>query len=126
MSGRKLNLLPYQTIVSGNMALASITSAVTNILFHDNIGFEFDWTGSSPVGSIAIQVSYSYFQDQNGNVISTGTWTALTLSPAASVSGASGSIVIDLNQLSAPWIRAVYTKVSGTGTLNAWVGAKTV
>ena len=106
------------------MSAASITSAVTQIQFLDNVGYQFVFTGS-PVGEISIQISIDYAQDSQGVVSNAGTWTPLTLSPTASVASA-GNIYVDLNQLSAPWIRAVYTKTSGTGILNAYVCAKAV
>ena len=124
MSGRKNSLKPFLVITAGNMALTSVTSSPTNIQFLDNVGYEFDWTGSTPIGVITIEVSYSYAQDINGNVTNTGTWTSLGLSIA--VSGNTGSAVVDLNQLSAPYVRAVYTKTSGTGTLTGYCGGKAI
>lgn len=106
------------------MASATITSAVTNIQFLDNVGYQFVFTGS-PVGEITIEVSIDHSENSQGVVSTAGTWTALTLTPTASVSAA-GNIYVDLNQLSAPWVRAVYTKTSGTGTLNAYLCAKAV
>lgn len=120
---RKNNLLKYQNITSGNMALVSITSAVTNIQFLDNIGLQFNFTGT-PTGSFQVQVSADYAQDDLGNVQNAGNWIPITLPSSPAASGAAGNIYIDLNQLSAPWLRVVYTKVSGTGTLNAFITAK--
>lgn len=107
------------------MSQATVTSAVTNIQFHDNIGIELVWTGT-PTGSFAVQVSANYDQDQNGNVLNSGNWVSVTLSPTVSAAGSADSAYIDLNQLSAPWIRVVYTKSGGTGTLNGWITGKTV
>lgn len=134
MSGRKSNLLNYQTISSGDMSAASLTSSVTNIQFLDDIGVQFNFSGS-PVGSFAVQVSADYAQDTFGNVTNPGNWAPLTFSyfngattiTATSIPTSAGSpIYIDMALLSAPWIRAVYTKVSGTGTLDAYITAKVV
>lgn len=122
---RKNNLLKFQTITAGNMASATLTSAVTNIQWLDNIGYQFNFSGS-PVGTFAIQVSADYAQDDSGNVTNAGNWIAVSLPTPAVASGSAGSLYIDLNQLSAPWIRAVYTKTSGTGTLNAFITAKQI
>lgn len=122
---QKGSLFQYHNIVNGNMASATITSAVTNIEFLDNIGLQLVFTGA-PVGSFAVQVSASYDQDSLGNVLNAGTWTAITLTPAPIASGAGGDIYIDINQTSSPWIRVVYTKTSGTGTLNSFITAKAV
>lgn len=108
------------------MSQSSITSAVTSILNMDNIGIEFTWSGTSPVGTCSVEVSIDYAQDGQGNVTNSGTWTALTISPTLSVSGNSGSIYVDINQISAPWIRSKYTKTSGTGTLQCYIAGKMV
>lgn len=136
MSGRKDNLLKFKALVDGDMSTASLTSAVTSVAFLDDIGYQFNWTGS-PVGSVSIEVSADYAQDTMSppNVTDTGHWVPLTLTywdsgGSAFVTGFSiptsvGSpIYIDLALLSAPWIRAKYTKVSGTGTIQMTVTAK--
>ncbi len=98
------------------MSATSITSAVTNINTMDNVGITLKWAGA-PVGTFAIQVSNDYDQDYLGNVLSAGTWNTLPLS----LTPALGSpIAVNLNQLPFPWIRIVYTKTSGTGTLQAF------
>lgn len=119
------NILKFQNITSGNMASASITSTVSNIQHLDNIGIQLQWTGV-PVGTFAIQVSADYAQDIEGNVTNTGTWTTLTLGPGISAAGSADNAYVDLNQLSSPWIRVVYTKTSGTGTLNGYIVGKMV
>ena len=123
MSGRKNALLKYAIISSGDMSTASITSAVTNIEYLDNIWIQLNFTGT-PTGTFAVQVSGDYSQGTGGTVLNAGNWTDLTLSTSPVASGAASTIFIDMNQISAPWIRVVYTKTSGTGTLNAFIGAK--
>ena len=124
MSGRKSNLQSYQSLTNGSMA-GNLTTAVTNIAFQDNIGIQLNFTGT-PTGSFAVQVSADYKQDANGNVTNVGNWVTLVLPTAAAAAGAANTIYIDLNQLSAPWIRVVYTASSGAGTLNTFVTAKQV
>ncbi len=126
MSGRKSNLSTFQNIVAGDMSQTTITSTVTNIEFLDNIGIQLNWSGTSPVGTAQVQVSADYEQDMFGNVTNAGHWVAMTLSPSPSISGNTGSIYIDINQHSAPWMRVVYTKGSGVGTLNGFITAKMV
>ena len=122
MSGRKNNLLKFQTVTNGDMSTTSITSAITNIQFLDNVGIQFNWTGS-PTGTFSIQVSADYAQDNNGNVTNPGNWAPLNLS--MSTTGGS-PLYADLNQLSAPWIRAVYTRSAGSGTLQVFITAKMI
>lgn len=134
MGSSKKNLLKFQTVIDGDMSTATITSTVSSIAFLDDIGLQFNWTGS-PVGTFAIQVSADYAQDAQGNVQNTGNWVPLTLTywngaafvTATSLPTSVGSpIYLDLALLSAPWIRTVYTKTSGTGTLNSFITAKSV
>lgn len=134
MSSRKNHLLNFPTIVNGDMSSASLTSSVTSIQYLDNVGFQFNFSGSS-VGTFQVQVSADYYQDTEGNVVTAGNWIPVTLTyllagtvtVSTTVPTSVGSpIYLDLNQLSAPWIRAVYTKASGTGILNAFVTAKVI
>lgn len=125
MSGRKNRLVKYQNITSGNMASASITSAVTNVEGLDNIGLQFTWVGTAPIGSFTVEISIDYAQDYLGNVTNAGTWNTLAISPAVNATGAaSDSAFIALNQLPAPWVRTKYTKTSGTGTLQGYITGK--
>lgn len=131
---RAKNLPVYQNISSGDMSTAAITSQVTSIQFMDDVGLQLNWTGS-PVGTFQIQVSLDYNQDASSppNVTNTGNWVALTLTywngadfvTDTEIPTSVGSpIYLDLALLSAPWIRAVYTKISGSGTLNGYLTAK--
>ena len=120
---RKNVLERYQAITAGNMS-GNLTSPVTNIKFLDNVLMEFVATGS-PGGSYSVEVSADYQTDNNGNVINAGNWTALEFNPSPIITGA-GTVVIDMNQLSAPYIRAKYTRTSGTGSLNLFISAKEV
>lgn len=104
--------------MSGN-----ITSGVTSIQFLDNIGVQFNFTGT-PTGTFQVQVSADYAQDELGNVQNPGNWVPITLTPAPVAAGSSGSVYIDLNELSAPWMRLAYVFTSGTGSLNAFITAK--
>lgn len=123
MSSRKNVLPPFAIISSGDMSQSSLTSTVTNIQYMDNICISLVWTGS-PTGTFAVQGSLDHQQDALGNIITAGNWIALGLSPNPAATGSAGSTLIDLNQLSFPYIRVVYTKTSGTGTLNAKIGGK--
>lgn len=125
MSSRKNALFPFSIITDGDMSLASITSLVTGIQYLDNIAIELSFTGT-PTGTFQVQGSLSYERDAQGNVTNAGQWTPLNLPQSPVASGASGVILIDLNQLSFPYIRVVYTRTSGSGTLNALIGGKVV
>lgn len=124
MSGRKNRLVKYQNIVAQSMA-GNVTSAVTNIEGLDNVGIQLVWT-VAPVGTFSVQVSADYAQDYLGNVTVAGNWVTVTLSPAITASGTADTAYIDMSNLSAPWIRVVYTRTSGSGTLNGYITAKMV
>ena len=125
---RKNVLSVFQIITDGNMA-ADITSLVTSIQYLDNIGIQLKWTGTgTPIGDIKIQVSANYQRDDQGNVLVAGDWVDLNLSPAPAAASVAGGAYIDLNQLSAPYIRVFYDRTSGgTGALlQAYITAKQV
>ena len=107
------------------MASATLTSSVVEIRNQDNVGIQLSWTGT-PVGTFAVQISINHAQDASGNVTVAGDWVTLTLSPSIAAAGTPDSAIIDLNQMSASYIRVVYTRTSGTGTLNAYITAKGV
>ena len=105
---KKSNLKRFQTITSGDMSLASLTSSVTSIEFLDNVGFQLNFTGS-PVGTFSVQVCMDYDADTH----QAGTWTTVSVQQGATAYTAiptslGSPIFIDLNQLSSPFIRLVY------------------
>lgn len=112
--------------ISSAVSLAtSVTSSPTNIEGVDNVGYQINFTGT-PTGTFTVEVSADYQPGTSPHEepINAGNWIALPISPAVTASGAAGSAYIDLNQLSAPWIRIVYTRTSGTGSLDVYVTAK--
>jgi len=115
------NSLRQGKVIDAASMAASITSAPTQIAFLDNIYYQVEWSGTSPVGSMSVEVSSSY--DQR---LGTGSWDAVVLPVTPSIAANTGSISIDLNQLGAPWVRLVYTRTSGTGTMTAYISAKSV
>lgn len=123
-------LTPFKVITNGDMSQASITSSVTIIQKISMLSYSYSWVGSTPVGTISVQVSNDYAITPNGALENAGTWTTLTLdvagTPATSiaVSGNTANDFIDIRQLGAYAIRTVYTKGSGTGSLQATINGK--
>lgn len=111
----------HSVITDGNMA-ASITSQVTVISNLSQISYDISWSGSTPVGTCTVEVSNTYSQNGDGSVRNAGNWTALPLSGA--VTGNTGTGFIDIDAIAAQAIRLVYTRVSGTGTMQASVKGK--
>ncbi len=124
MSSRP-QLNPETVILNGDMS-GSLTSDVTIIQKLSQISYDIAWTnGSSPVGTMSVQVSNTYSQDASGAVKNAGNWQTLTLTGTApTISGSSGNGFIDLGATGAYAIRLVYTRVSGSGTMNATISAK--
>lgn len=122
MSYNRLSSVPI--IVSGDMS-ASLSSSIIEVKLQDNIGIQLNWTGT-PTGTFDVQVSDDYFRDFMGNVINAGNWITLTLSPAIIASGAADKAFIDINQTGASYMKVIYTRVSGTGTLNGFMSGKGV
>lgn len=114
--------------VSGSMA-ASITSNVT-ILQSLTLGaYSYSWSGTTPVGAISVEISNDYKADGN-HVINAGTWVAIyfTLNGSAVVNSApltgnTGQGVIEWST-GAYAIRTIYTRTSGTGTLQSVINGK--
>lgn len=110
--------------VSGSMA-ASITSAPTIIQNMSMVSYDISWaSGSTPVGTMSVQVSNTYSQNSDGSVRNAGSWTTIDLSSVPAVSGNSGAGFIDIDEIAAYAIRLVYSRVSGSGTMTAVINGK--
>ena len=121
----------FPVIVNGDMSQATITGTPTIIQDLTMIGYSFSWSGSTPVGTLQVQVSNDYALSAQGtSVANAGTWTTLTLNYQGSavqtipVTGNTGTAFIDIDATGAYAMQVVYTKASGTGTLQGIVNAK--
>lgn len=116
---RQFTLLPTQAADSG------FTSPITNITYLDNVGIQVDLTGTLN-GSVAVQVSANHVQDlmSPANVTTPGTWATLISQPITG--SAPTPVYFDLNQLSAPYIRVVFTATSGSGSATVVITGKTL
>jgi len=114
---------PYLVIDSGDMS-GNITSKVTVIQNLSMLSYDISWSGSTPVGVMSVQFSNSYSQNADGSVRNAGNWTTITLNNPSNVSGNTGNGMIDIDATGAFAMRLVYTRASGTGTMNAVVNGK--
>lgn len=117
-------LLPVHVINAVSMG-SNITSSAIEVKNQDNVGLQLVWTGA-PVGVFSVQISLNHKEDLEGNIVVAGTWATLPLSPSIAAAGSADNAYIDINQTSAQYIRLVYTRTSGTGTLDAYIDAKGV
>lgn len=123
MSGNSKNALtPFQLIVAQSMA-GDVTSSPTNVQWLDNVSIQLNFSGT-PTGTFSVQGSLDYkAYPLTGVQESAGNWITIT---TASASGAAGNVLFDLNQLSFPWVRVIYTRSGGSGTLDGFISAKAV
>jgi hypothetical protein len=94
--------------------LTSTSSAGIDISNVDDISIVYFWAGSSPVGTLFVQV-------RNGGDCP---WTNLDIAPPAAIATNSGSNNIQITNVSFQEMRVTYTASSGNGTLNAWLTGK--
>ena len=127
MASTKNVLSTYQIVTAGSMA-ANITSTVTSIKYLDTVAFQLN-IGSGATGTFDIQSSLDYVQDSQGNVVVPGNWISVKslfdsiTNPAGS---ASEQLVTSIRALPLEWLRLIYTASSGSGTLNAFITAKSI
>ena len=117
-------LRPIAVINAAPLA-ATVTSSAVHIMYLDNIGIQFVWTGT-PTCTLNVLVSNQTAVGSNPPTPVSSSFTTLTLTGVTNPSGSSGTFWIDLNQLGAEWIEAQYASCSGSGTLSAYLSAKKV
>lgn len=100
--------------VSGTTVYTSSTFRILNL---DNVGIQIKARGTMN-GTFDLQVSADHQEDELGNVIVAGSWISKPLPTTPTLSGSDADIYLELNQLSAPWCRVVYTNSSSTGTIS--------
>lgn len=137
MASTKKTLKKYAVISAGTMTgTTTLTSSVTTITGMDNVGFQFDFTGT-PVGTFVIEVSASHNEDELGNVLTLGTFipllvtyydtgTSAFVSTYAISTSVGSPIYVDCTQMSAPYIRCRYVNASSTGVLTATICGKSL
>ena len=111
-SAHALSFIKTQIITSGNMA-SNVTSSGIDILKMEQCSIQAVWSGSSPTGAFKIQAS----NDIVSSAASVSTWSDLSDSSYSIT--ADGDFMWALSPASYRFIRLVYTRTSGTGTLNA-------
>jgi hypothetical protein len=124
MSSSRPQAGPFQVITNGNMASATITSTATIIQKLSMVSYDVSWVGTSPVGTITVEVSNTYRENPDGSIKVAGNWTSVSLSASGAVSGNTGNGFLDIEATGAYAMRLKYTKTSGTGTLQATMCAK--
>ncbi len=123
------NLRPQLVVTNGDMSAASITSNPTILQSLTTGSYSFSWSGAAPIGTVSVEVSDDYSLNPDGTVKNSGNWITVPLLYNGSVvqsvpvTGNTGAGFIDWSS-GAYAIRTVYTKTSGTGTLQATFNGK--
>lgn len=114
---------------SGAMT-ANITSAPTVLQGLSELSYGYSWTGTSPIGTMSVQVSNDYSVLPNGTVNNAGTWNTIpillssgSVATSAPVTGNTGNGFFDV-ATAAYAVRTIYTFSSGTGALTATIAGK--
>lgn len=117
-SAKQYNLQPHKVINEASLS-ASKTSEITEIFNKDNIIYQCIW-GGTLAGTFDVQVSSDYVSTPTP----AGTWDSLPLSPVPTASGSPDSWTIDLNQLGAKYIKIVFNRSGGSGSLKVYISGK--
>lgn len=118
-------------ITNGSMATTQ-TSAVTPLKGISILSYAYVWSGTSPVGTVTVQVSNDYAVSANGlAVTNAGTWNTIPFVNAAgatvtsfAISGNTGNGFVDVVLTGAYAVRTVYTAGSGVGTIQVIANAR--
>lgn len=105
-----------------NMASSSNSQAM---ILKSNTGFSFSvaWAGSTPTGTLQLQVSDDYSLSPTGQIINSGTWNNAPMNvngayaTTISISGNTGNGMIDASPTRVHAVRLAYTESGGTGTM---------
>lgn len=99
------NVSEISNLISAGSMGADITGEWQSLAAARGVSVHSDWTGTSPVGVLYIEVANS---------------TSLTAVPARSITvdANTGTDFLNHMELNAAFIRAHYVRASGTGTMN--------
>lgn len=117
---RKNVLLSFPILNAVDISQSQVSDP-TGVGYTDNIGMLIDWAGSSPAGTITVEVC-----DDDTKGKPSGVWHTLTLSGTPAVSGNIGQHEISINQLPYSWVRVRYTRTSGSGSLTVKISTKQI
>lgn len=133
MAGVKNVSPPFQFYSSLSVTGASVlyTSSASSILYKDNIGLQYSFTGNT-TGQIDVQLSNDYNPGlpESAGGANNGTWTSIVQTspntlPSVVGSGTS-SVFINLDQICAAYVRTQWTNSSGSGTISGVFVAKSL
>ncbi len=116
-------LSPHPVIVDGDMS-GNITSEVTIIQNISEFSYDISWTGTTPIGVMSVEATNTYTQNADGTVRDAGNWNPIPLNTTPAVSDNTGNGFIEIDSQAGYAVRLVYTRTSGTGTMQAVICGK--
>lgn len=110
---------PVQIVTNGDMSQTTIASIGIDLQNIFGYAIQAEWTGGSASGTLILQLSTDIVNVASGanpaaNVVNWSTYSG----SSTTVSGP-GNFVWNAADAGYRWVRLLYTKSSGTGTLNA-------
>ena len=113
------SVVPGFAMIESEDLSVNITSEIVSVKNLDNASIIVSWSGTSPVGTLAVQAR----NNGNGDV-NPEPWYTLDMGAPITISGNSGTHQLVFNLLPFTDLRLVYTATSGTGTLDAVITSK--
>jgi len=95
---------------------STITSPEVNVINLDQASIFVSWSGSSPYGTLEVQF-------KNGD---NGAWFTVDMGGPIPILNSSGQHILIFHELPHTAMRLVYSRISGTGTIDAVITAKQV
>lgn len=127
-SPKQHNLLPFP-IIPTQAVSGDVTSLVTDLYNKDNVSIQYVWTGTLS-GSFSVQTSNDYVPNPNGGLsavpLNAGNWSTVSIGSGAVALGSADNGTLDMNELSARYLRTIFTYTSGTGNLTATIVGKAI
>ncbi len=112
--------------------LSGVISSISNIKYKDSVSVQVVWTGSMQ-GVCTIDGSLNYSSGipiQGPFGANSGDWVSLILSNNATSFNVGSStlfpVLVNLNQLSFPYMRVTYTNSTGSGNISVYMMAKSL
>ncbi|MEZ0208748.1 MAG: hypothetical protein ACAH17_01045 [Candidatus Paceibacterota bacterium] len=116
---RKNVITPFKVLDAVDMSEDQTSEKITDIQYQDNVGFQVSWSGATGTGEVFVEVSNDK-EDEPSN------WTALDFGSQITISGASGSHIININQCPYAKMRVRYEENTATGSLTVTLVSKAV
>jgi len=117
-AGQQVRFDGQKIINAGDLSQATVTSSIVNLSTVTGYSIACAYSGSSPTGTLKIQVSNDFTEDSTA----ISNWYDL---PSSSQSiSANGNYVWAISDANYKWLKVLWTKTSGTGTINCFYGTK--